>query len=254
MANVATENQSGIYLYGITAVNALNEIDGDGVGGAAVEAVVECGLAAFVSRVEQRKVRPQRANLAAHQRVLRKLAERRTVLPIVFGMTADGEDELRGILRRNRDALIALLGRLEGKVEMGLKVYWEPSNILEYFVATHHELETMRDRLFRAGRTPTLEEKIELGKLFEALLKQSRERHTRRVIDALTPYCADLRTVDVAEERMVMKLACLIEKHQQPLWEEGVQEVASLFDNHYRFDYNGPWPPHNFVDFDLKLT
>ena len=26
-----------------------------------------------------------------------------------------------------------------------------------------------------------------------------------------------------------------------------------LFDDHYRFDYNGPWPPYNFADVDLQL-
>ena len=30
--------------------------------------------------------------------------------------------------------------------------------------------------------------------------------------------------------------------------------AAGLFDDHYRFDYNGPWPPYNFADIDLKLA
>ena len=109
----------------------------------------------MVSRIGAGKVRPQRANLAAHHRVLRDLAEQRPVLPVVFGTVAGGEEELRGLLRRNHDALAGLLERLRGKVEMGLKVYWDLPNVFEYFVATHQELEAMRDRLFRPGRTPT---------------------------------------------------------------------------------------------------
>ena len=64
---------------------------------------------------------------------------------------------------------------------MGLKVYWDLPNVFEYFVATHQELEAMRDRLFRPGRPPTVEEKVELGQRFVALLGQSRQRHAERV-------------------------------------------------------------------------
>ena len=53
--------------------------------------------------------------------------------------------------------------------------------MFEYFVATHQELEAMRNRLFRPGRTPTVEEKVELGELFASLLQQARQRHTQRV-------------------------------------------------------------------------
>jgi hypothetical protein len=30
-------------------------------------------------------------------------------------------------------------------------------------------------------------------------------------------------------------------------------EAAKLFDNHFSFDYNGPWPPYNFVNVNLSM-
>jgi len=225
-----------------------------GVGGTDVETIVEGRLAAVVSHVSLGKVRPQRANLAAHHRILRDLAEERPVLPVAFGTIAGNEEELRHVLRRNQDALAGSLGRLRGKVEMGLKVYWDLPNVFAYFVATHQELETVRNRLFRPGRTPTVEEKVELGELFVSLLQQARQRHMRRVREALAPCSVEVRAIDPGEERMIMKLACLVEKDSQQHWEEGVRQAALLFDDHYRFDYNGPWPPYNFADVDLRLT
>ena len=106
---------------------------------------------------------------------------------------------------------------------MGLKVYWDLPNVFEYFVATHQELESMRNRLFRPGRTPTMEEKVELGERFVSLLQQARERHTRRVKEALAEYCVEVRGIDPGEERMILKLACLVEKDRQAEWEEGVR-------------------------------
>ncbi len=137
---------------------------------------------------------------------------------------------------------------------MGLKIFWDLPNVFEYFVASHQELEAMRNRLFRPGRTPSVEEKVQLGELFVSLLQQARQRHTRRVREALAPYCVEMRIIDAGEERLIMKLACLVQRDRQGQWEEGVRQAAGLFDDHYRFDYNGPWPPYNFADIDLRLS
>jgi len=251
--STSAPSQTGLYLYGITVADRML-CARNGVGGADVELVVEGRLAAIVSQLGVGKVRPQRANLAAHHRVLHDLAEERPVLPVVFGTITGNEEELQRVLRRNQDTLSDLLDRLQGKVEMGLKVYWDLPNVFEYFVATHQELESMRNRLFRPGRTPTVEEKVELGERFVSLLQQARERHTRRVKEALATCSVEVRGIDPGEERMILKLACLVEKDRQAEWEEGVRQAAMFFDDHYRFDYNGPWPPYNFADVDLRLS
>jgi hypothetical protein len=253
MASACAPSRTGLYLYGITVADHA-VCPRRGVGGAEVGLLVEGGLAAIVSPLGVGKVRPQRANLAAHHRILHDLAEQQPVLPVVFGTITGDEDDLRRVLCRNQEALVALLQRLRDKVEMGLKVYWDLPNVFEYFVATHQELESMRNRLFRPGRMPTVEEKVELGERFVSLLQQARERHTRRVKQALIAYCAEIRGIDPGEERMILKIACLVEKGRQAQWEEGVRQAAMLFDDHYRFDYNGPWPPYNFADVDLTLT
>ena len=254
MAGVATVPQTGLYLYGLTVAGEHVPVHPPGVGGARVGEIVERRLAAVVSRVSARTIRPQRSNLAAHHQVLRDLAARQPVLPVAFGTIVDSEEQLRGVLRENHDRLAERLDWLQGTVEMALKVYWDTANIFEFFVATHQELEEMRNRLFRPGRIPTMGEKLQLGKLFESLVEQSRERHTRRVSEALSPHCVEIRCLDCHEERMIVKLACLVEKGRQGQWEEGVATVARDFDNHYCFQYSGPWAPYNFAEIDLKLT
>jgi len=245
--------EAGLYLYGITVAQGTVPVEIPGIENAEVEQVVEGSLAAIVTRVTTQKIRPQRSNLAAHHHVLRDLTDQQPILPAAFGTIAGSEEQLREVLRRNRDVLREQLKRLRGKVEMGLGIYWETPNIFEFFVATHRELEQMRDRLFRPGKEPTFEEKVEMGKLFESLLQDNRQRHTRQVIEALSPYCAEIRTIDPGEEKMIMKLACLVEKSRRGQWEDGIEAVARHFDNNYCFKYTGPWAPHNFADVDLNL-
>jgi hypothetical protein len=245
---------AGFYLYGIIdAQDGLNA-SMPGIEGGDIEAIEADGIAAVVTRVCRQKIRPQRANLAVHHKLLHELVQYQAVIPCAFGMIASSEEQLQEVLRANSGELLRQLDRFRGKVEMSLSVYWNTSNIFEFFVATNEELRHMRDRVFHPGREPSMEERLELGKLFESLLRQCRERHTQQVIDTLSPYCAEIRAVDPGAEQMIMKLVCLVHKDRQNRFEEGIQEAARTFDDHYNFKYSGPWAPFDFVDVTLDLS
>jgi hypothetical protein len=49
-----------------------------------------------------------------------------------------------------------------------------------------------------------------------------------------------------------MNLACLAWRDARKGFEQGVFDTAKHFDNLYSFDFNGPWPPHDFVEVDLQ--
>ena len=68
-------------------------------------------------------------------------------------MVAGDEEQLQEILRLNHDSLAEQLALLRGKVEMSLSVYWNTSNIFEFFVANNQDLKTSRDRVFRPGKS-----------------------------------------------------------------------------------------------------
>jgi hypothetical protein len=250
--STATIRETGLYLYGITLASESKPALPPGIAGGSVEIVREGPLAAVITRLGAEKIRAQRANLAAHHQVLRDLAAHQPVLPVAFGTMADDFQHLREILQRNRSRLVERLRVLEGTLEMTLKVFWETANIFEFFVGSNQELEQMRNRLFRPGKRPTFEEKLELGKTFEMLIEENRRGHTDRVTEALAPYCLEIRSMDCSEERMIMKLACLVKKDRLGEWEKGIEETARLFDNHYSFQYSGPWAPYNFAEVDLE--
>jgi hypothetical protein len=49
-----------------------------------------------------------------------------------------------------------------------------------------------------------------------------------------------------------MNLACLVDRAAVEKLKVGVFKAASLFDDNFAFDYNGPWAPHNFVGIEVK--
>lgn len=242
----------GRYLYAIIAGSEQRQFGNLGLNGGQVYTIPDNGVAAVVSDIPQQKIRPERRHFAAHQGVLRKLMEECDLLPMRFGVISGDPRAVRGLLSRNRSAIVNQLQRVAGKVEMGLRVSWDVPNIFEYMISVHSELMEARDSLINAQRNLTQEEKIQVGRLFEELLNTDREAHTRRVERALKPACSEIKRNKCREEREVMNLACLVSRTALPAFENAVLKAAGLFDDNFAFDYNGPWAPHNFAEVEVE--
>ena len=246
--------KTGKYLYAIVPVARQEQRFGPiGVDGGEVYAIPDGHVSAVVSDVPNEKIRPERRNLAAHHQVLKRLVGEGAVLPMAFGIIADGKDALLDVMHRHQAALTQQLKHVEGKVEMGLRVTWDVPNIFEFLVNTHEDLRTLRDSIFQGGREPSQEDKLDLGRLFERILNEDREALTAKVTEVLRPHCAEIKENKPRNEREIMSLACLIRRDAQKEFEKAVFDAAGGFDNNYAFDFNGPWPPHNFVEMALEM-
>jgi hypothetical protein len=223
-----------------------------GFGGGRVSLISQGRVAAVISDVPNRALRPERRHLATHYAVLKRLMKLGAFLPMAFGTIAENEEVIQRILQFHEEMLVEQLQRVEGKVEMGLKVSWNAPNIFEHFIHVNAELREARDKLFRPGYEPGAEEKINLGRLFERMLTRERAHHTRSVAAALRGWCSEIKENKLREEREVMNLVCLVAKTAQAEFEEAVLRTAGQFDDSYTFDISGPFPPHNFVDLDLS--
>ena len=205
--------KTGLYLYAIASGPEVRTQGAVGLFDGKVFAIADDHVAALVSEVPDEKLRPERRNLAHHQGVLKKLMETGTVLPMSFGIIADGPDAIRRILEKNHEEFARELRRVEGAVEMGLRVVWDVSNIFEYFVNNHAELQVARDRFLGNYREPTQADKIEVGRLFDRLLKEDREVHTGRVEEILSAGCSEIKRNPTRVEMFILKtkdwISCL---------------------------------------------
>jgi hypothetical protein len=243
----------GCYLYAIVTAEAGADLDMTGINDQKVYAVSDGHLSAVVSNVQDKKIRPQRRNLAAHQQVLQRLMAVTTPLPMAFGIIAGGDAAVTRILAHHRDLFLGQFKRVSGKVEMGLRVSWDVDNIFDYFIRTHSDLRAARDEYFSMQREPSQEDKIELGRLFDHLLQEDRQNYCDDVERILGPYCHEIKPGKYRSEKDVMNLACLVARGTQDRFEEGVLKAAAKFDNNFVFDFNGPWAPHNFVEVELEI-
>ena len=250
---------TGRYLYGLIRATKAMEfgaigLEHNGKPGL-VYTLLADSVAAVVSELSLReKLLPLRKNLDPHHKVIREVMKTTTIVPMTFGHVAKTEAEITKALRRNRDDIHAQLDRVDGKVEMDLKVKWDVDNIFEYIVEVDPELAAFRDQIFRRSSAPSQAEKLELGQMFEERLNQLREAQTDRIVEMFRPYTSSVKVNPPKNEKAVMNVAFLVDRDGLKPFEECVYQVAEAFPAQYIFDFNGPWAPFNFVELNLQAV
>lgn len=222
-----------------------------GLEAAPVYAIDADGLRAIVSDTLSQRLRPERRNITAHQGVLHALMEAGTVLPMRFGVIARNAEAIRKLLVANRKSIKEHIERFRGRVEMGLRVSWDTSNIYEYFVETHPLLKESRDEIYGKSVNVSRDDKVELGRLYESLRAADRKTCTEQVKEVLFDYCEEIVENPLKRDKDIMNLACLVDRDKIDEFAKGIFQASKSFNNVYLFDYTGPWAPHNFVTLDL---
>jgi ElaB/YqjD/DUF883 family membrane-anchored ribosome-binding protein len=240
---------SKLYLYAIAEANALEPDGKTGVKDTPIRTVDHEDLAAVVSPAPDGKMRPRRRNLKAHHDLLKALMTEATVLPMAFGVIADGgEGQIRSFLRHHYGTLRAQLDQVRGHAEVGLRVKWNVDDIFEHFVDQYDELRELRDAVFRGDGEPSRQEKIRVGEEFEAILQEARAAHRSTVEAHLDTACRAIEADDPKDETEVMNLACLVPKDGVAAFEEAVMSAAKEFSDAFTFTYTDPMAPYSFAD------
>jgi len=242
----------GRYLYSVVPAEAVDklELDVAGIDGAEVHPLVCGALAAIVSDVEPRELRPERRNLAAHSAVMRTLMDQTHLLPVAFGIVAGSEREVRELLADHEAEMVEQLEGVKDRVEMGIRGVLRVEDIFQYFVEKLPELRRMRDEVY-AGGEPSREEKIELGQAFAEYLQEFQDEWADAAVEHLRSI-GRIRVNEPRSEEEALNLAVLVPRGEMEAFTRAVEELAPTFDEHIELNVTGPWPPYNFVDLRIR--
>jgi hypothetical protein len=158
--------------------------------------------------------------LERHERVVEDLMAVRTLLPARFGSVLDGEDDLRALLDRRAHEFAAALGRVRGRVEIGVRA--------------------------RPRSVPDVPATPASGRAYVER-KLARLRAARAVQDdmhdplAARAHAAVARVL--AEPEPQFTGAYLVDRDTVDAFRARVEEVA----DGREVVCTGPWPPYSFV-------
>jgi hypothetical protein len=210
-----------IWLYGICDRPDLPPPRRRGLAHAPLEGLRQGPLLAVFTRHERSVADPAPDALWAHERVVERLMVDRAVLPMRFGSTVDDEHAVRRFLVEHESSFIAMLDRVSGRVELGVRVLKisPPLEAAPVVVASGREY--LLAKLQNGRRVSGLDEP--LAELAVATRHQS-------------PRSADevLRSAYLVERLAIARFRGTVERLQA-----AHPELAILC--------TGPWPPYSFV-------
>lgn len=223
---------------------------GVGVPPAPVQPVEHHGLRAYVSPSHKLGPEPTGANTLAHHRVLSAIMAQETVVPIAFGHVLPPE-LLERFLLRVRPECEQLLGRLNDRIEVGLKLIWRKERFLE--VLRTPEINRLAARIKRARPRERDALEARLGEQLQLGADRRRDEYTRTLFEPLASRAVDARLSDNTGPRMAMNAAFLINRSHEAAFDQLVNQLCQPLLSDLDVRYSGPWPPYSFVSLRVSL-
>jgi hypothetical protein len=243
----------GEYIYGIVAEPQFKRFSFSGVGEAEVHTINHESIAAAVSDTELSEIDPTRKNVQTHTIVQEELMKEYNLLPMGFGMVAASEGEVSRLLENNYDGLLGELHRLDGKIEVEMKVFWDQETVIKEIQGKSQELSILKAKVNAApSQVEVRNLLIEAGKLVESIVQDWETRYAVEVYDILNGLSCEGKVNNPVGIKNLLNASFLIEKSRENEFREQVYRLDARFQGKMNFKYVGPLPPYNFVNLKLE--
>jgi Gas vesicle synthesis protein GvpL/GvpF len=241
-----------LLVYGVVPAGSLPRVDAPGVEGARVSEIETGALAALAGPVSDVPVRTTRAHLSAYRDVLAEAADRTTVVPARFGTVMTEGAVREELLERRRDDLMALLERLEGKVELSVKAVYDEELLLREVVAASPDVGVLRTRTRKLTPEAGYYDRIRLGEIVAAGVEQRRAADAARIVEGLRPHAADVSTGEALVDRVAVQAAFLVERKLLSRFDAELERLAAAVAPRLTLRCVGPLPPYSFAELPAR--
>ncbi|AFY73702.1 Gas vesicle synthesis protein GvpL/GvpF [Synechococcus sp. PCC 7502] len=202
------------------------------------------------SEALQERYLASRANLLTHERVIEavmKVDVYNVPLPLQFGLVVDDWAEVKQkLIEGHQSDLKDLLNKLQGKREVGIKLFWDQIAELNLILGENTELNQKRESLM--GKTLSMDAAIAIGKELESALNQKREEIVGTFLEVLQPLSYEYVVGDLLTENMLYNAAFLIAWDRESEFAIAIENLDAKYDHRLRIRYNNFTAPFNFVN------
>lgn len=252
----ATEpHPEGKYVYCIIECDSPRGFGAIGIGGRGddVYTIHHDNLAAVVSDTPVVVYDPTRENALAHEHVNSTVMKEFTVIPMSFGTLFRTVGDVTEFLKDTTVALQDVLQKMQNKIEFGLKVNWEPDQVLQEVEDEREDIRLLKAEIVSNRLASTYFARMQLGRLVERAMSDKSETFVREIYSYLRDYAIASRDSRPIGDKMILNAAFLVERDKTDLFDQKIKELGDLYEGKLKLVFSGPWPPYNFVNIRLKL-
>lgn len=244
--------EEGKYLYAIIGTNEERNFGPIGLGGREVETIAYRDLSAVMSNAPLRKYEVSKENLLTHERVLERVMNEHTLLPVRYCTVAQNAEEIRQLLERRYQELQHLLRDLDGKVELGVKAFWRQIDLIfQEIVDENEEIKRLKTEIARKPSRQAHAQRIAIGQTVQAALEAKKEREGEQIFRVLRRLAAEHRVNATVSDRMFLNAAFLVDRAREKEFDDQMERLSLRYRERVKFAYVGPVPPYNFVNITL---
>ncbi|MBS1869301.1 MAG: GvpL/GvpF family gas vesicle protein [Actinobacteria bacterium] len=200
------EQEGNVWVYGVVPAHAaMRELERRGDRLPEVWVVEAGDLGAIAGPAPAQDEQGTRDQALAHARVLEAAVVDAPVVPFRFGiMVPETEDVGDELLLPQHDELAQLLARVEGRIQMTLKAYYDEDTLLREIVEREPEIARLREELRDMPEDESHAAQVRLGELVSAAVDQARERDAAELLEQLQPVAVSAATDPLEREYMVL--------------------------------------------------
>jgi len=244
--------QEGKYLYCIIGANEGRNFGPVGIGnrGDVVSTISYRDLSGVISNSPMSRYVVSRENLLAHEKVIEKVMQDYTVLPVRFCTIATSAEEIRSLLRKRFPEFKNLLRDMDNKIELGIKALRVDMNdILTKIARENKQIRQLKKKTeVKSPSKQTRADKICLGTMVQSALEAKRQCEREEIVATLRKTALDYLLNKTYGDNMILNAAFLIDRSREKEFDNQVDELTAKYGKRIKFSYVGPAPPFNFVN------
>jgi len=249
----------GKYVYCIIEGGEKQNFGKIGIDGTTVYTIPCNDVSAVVSDTPLREYEPSEANALAHEKVVEHVLQKHTVLPLGFNNIFINENRVKWLLTKFYRTFRIYLKKLEGKVEMGVKVFYDLETAKRDIENTNDEIKELKEAL---ASKHLKKDRFSREKLVTAVTRKFVEEVSKkayeygvRIYEVLGKVAVDSRLMKRISDDMIMNGTFLVNRDKMREFEKTLETLRREHENHgLRFQYSGPWPPYNFAHLQIGNT
>jgi hypothetical protein len=249
-----TMSQEGKYLYCIIGANEGRNFGPIGIGnrGDVVSTIGYRDTSGVISNSPMTKYVISRENLMAHEKVIEKVMQDYTVLPVRFCTIASSAEEIRNLLRKRYVEFKNLLRDMDNKIEVGIKALWKDMNAIFGEIAKENEkIRQLKEKIKKkSSSNQVYANKVTLGKMVQSALLVKKKSEGEKILNVFNfkKISVDFQPNKTYGDNMILNAAFLIDRSREKEFDNQVDELTVKYGKRIKFNYVGPAPPFNFVN------
>ncbi|MGG0175895.1 GvpL/GvpF family gas vesicle protein [Gottfriedia acidiceleris] len=203
----------------------------------------------IVADVPNRDYLPTRANVLAHQSVISFVMKQFTVIPMSFNNVFSSSEEIHLLLEKLNDELQSVFHKINNKIEVGLKVIAR-KEWLEEEIRMNADIQKLKEKV-NQQKEAAFYEKIKLGEKTKDFFYNLQHDLYNEIYLPLSTLSSASKSNPPIYETMLLNTAFLIDREQEEIFDEKVNEFYELWKDKVEFKYSGPWPAYNFIQLTI---